>query len=75
MIMVAKYGLSWSQFDMITAYLNATLKDLKIYVIYPTGYGRTTVCLLLRALYGLKQSGYLWYVLFKQVLISMGFEP
>ena len=76
MVMVAKKGLYCSQFDVITAYLNAHLRDLRIFMMYPTGYGKDpkTVCLLLRALYGLKQSGYLWYVLFKKKLISMGFE-
>ena len=51
------------QFDIGTAYLNSDLTT-RIYMRQPEGFVSTThpshVCLLLKSLYGLKQSGRLW---------------
>jgi hypothetical protein len=64
---VANKDLECKQFDLITALLNALVKNYKIYVEQPHGYeekssnSNTLVCLLQRALYGLKQSPLLWY--------------
>jgi hypothetical protein len=58
---MANKDLECKQFDLITAFLNALMKKYKIYVKQPHGYkeksdtGHILVCLLLRALYGLKQ--------------------
>ena len=54
---MAHYDLDCEQMDVVTAFLNALLKEL-IYVEYPTGYdgGNNMVYRLRRALYGLKQS-------------------
>jgi hypothetical protein len=48
----------------------------KIYVEMPHGFGdKNTVCLLLRALYGLKQSPYLWYEELRAHLQTLDFLP
>ena len=53
---MAHYDLDCEQMDVITAFLNALLKEL-IYVEYSTRYKvGNMICRLLRALYGLKQS-------------------
>ncbi|KAI9036659.1 uncharacterized protein KD926_001613 [Aspergillus affinis] len=75
MTFVATRGLKWRQFDMVTAYLNAELKSRTIYMMQPTGFTDGRVCRLLRALYGLKQSGLLWNKVFDQVLQDLGFCP
>jgi hypothetical protein len=64
MAIAAHYNLECKQNDIITAFLNAMIGDRKIYVEQPYGFGvdvgddngQPLVCLLLRALYGLKQS-------------------
>ena len=73
--LIAIHNLYAEQFDFVTAYLNAQLLDRKIYMRSPTGYnsnGKT--CLLLRALYGLKQSGFLWNDLLSKELEKLGFR-
>jgi hypothetical protein len=47
--------------DVKGAYLNGTLKE-KVYMMQPEGYndGSGHVCLLVKTLYGLKQSGREW---------------
>ena len=77
---VAHYDLEAKQYDIITAFLNAKLKEFKIYVEQPHGYeqssgGGTLVCKLLRALYGLKQSPLLWFEELTTFLIERGFLP
>ena len=60
--------------DVITAFLNALLQEI-IYVEQPKGYEiGNSVCLLLRALYGLKQSPREWYFTLRDFLITKGFE-
>ena len=72
---MAYYDLDCEQMDVITAFLNARLREL-IYVEQPKGYeGKIDlVCLLLRALYGLKQSPREWYFTLRDFLISKGFK-
>lgn len=59
--LAAKLDLECKQFDLITAFLNALIERHKIYVEMLHGFeeyaedGTQLVCLLLRALYGLKQ--------------------
>ena len=56
-------GMVTAQFDVCTAYLNADLIDI-IYMEQPEGYQVILwplyVCLLLKSLYGLKQSARRW---------------
>jgi hypothetical protein len=73
---VVHYNLECKQFDIVTAFLNALIEDhLKIYVEMPHGFEvNGKVCLLKRALYGLKQSPLLWYEELAKYLCEMGFE-
>lgn len=79
--LTAMLDLECKQFDLITAFLNALIKKYKIYVEMPHGFeeyhkdGTQLVCLLLRALYGLKQSPLLWYEELTTFLRSIGLEP
>ena len=63
--------------DVITAFLNSLLRE-KIYVRQPEGFVDKDhpewVCLLNRALYGLKQSALYWYDTFRAVLESPELE-
>lgn len=72
---MAHYDLDCEQMDVITAFLNAPLKET-IYVEQSKGYeqGGNMVCLLQRALYGLKQSPHKWYFTLRQFLESKGFK-
>ena len=56
-VLVAIYNLEIEQMDVITAFLHGKLIEI-IYMLHPTGYdaGTDRVCLLMRALYDLKQS-------------------
>jgi len=77
---VAAYDMECKQFDAITAFLNSTISEHKIYVEQPHGYeqqlnGQGAVCLLLKALYGLKQSPLLWYQELTKFLSSVHFTP
>ena len=74
---IAIMGLYAEQVDFVTAYLNAQLKDKKLYMRPPTGYEPKSrkVCLLSQALYGLRQSAFLWNKTLDEKLRSMGFKP
>jgi Reverse transcriptase (RNA-dependent DNA polymerase). len=54
--LVAVRDLHWIQCDIVTAYLNAALKDQQVYMQQPIGFvkGKHQVCLLQQALYGLR---------------------
>lgn len=70
----AKYDLDIIQLDIMTAFLNAFLKD-RIYMELPDGMDQNgdMVALLNRALYGLKQSPREWYLTLKEWLETRGF--
>lgn len=71
---MAHYDLDCEQIDVVTAFLNAFLKEI-IYVEQPKGYEKGDyVCLLHRALYGLKQSPREWYYILRDFLVSKGFK-
>jgi Reverse transcriptase (RNA-dependent DNA polymerase) len=74
---IAIHNLYAEQIDFITAYLNAQLEDRKLYMRRPTGYygNRNDVCLLSQALYGLRQSAFLWNRTIDKKLRDMGFTP
>ena len=61
LVMAVSKGLHICQMDVKGAYLNSTLKE-KVYMHQPKGYEDKTnrVCLLVKMLYGLKQSGQEW---------------
>lgn len=64
------------QVDFTTAYLNSKIQNQELYARQPTGFKRSSkICLLLRALYGLKQSGLLWNTDINKALLSLSFTP
>ena len=69
-------GLKIQQMDVKGAYLNGTLKE-KIYMEQPEGYddGSGRVCLLVKTLLGLKQSGHEWNKELDTKLREFGFQP
>jgi hypothetical protein len=73
LVIAAILDLEIEQMDAVTAFLNGITKDT-IYVKLPDGYkDGDLVCLLLRALYGLKQSPRLWQQTLRTELAKLGF--
>lgn len=76
-LLVSLNGWENLQCDVKSAYLYAPIND-EIYMDQPTGFfikGKEhLVCRLDRALYGLHQSGRLWYQELNKVLLDLGFE-
>lgn len=79
--MIATKDLEAQSYDVICAFLYALMTSgIFIYVRPPQGYetydsfGNLLVWLLLRALYGLKQSPRLWYQELIQFLLGHGFR-
>lgn len=72
MAITAVFDLEIVQLDAINAFLNSELNE-QVYVEYPQGFGvHGHVLLLLRALYGLKQSPLLWYEDLTSTLEQLG---
>ena len=69
------------QLDVDTAYLNANL-DVDLYISQPQGFqtkdvdnqAEPLVCKLNKAIYGLKQTGLVWYKHLSKNLLTMGFR-
>lgn len=66
--------------DILNTYLNGELeKEYEVYMHQPEGFkksgpnGEQLVCRLMKGLYGLKQSGRLWYQKLAETLEAMGF--
>jgi hypothetical protein len=75
---VAREDMELRQIDIVSAYLNAALKNRKIFIRQPTGYeegNKSDAWLLLQALYGLRESACLWYKTFDKKLHECGFVP
>ena len=80
--LAAHYGWELHQMDVKTAYLNGEL-DTPIYMRAPEGLDlidqpacpADRVCLLIKSLYGLKQSGRRWHANINHSLIANGFTP
>ena len=68
--------LKIQQMDIKGAYLHGILKE-KVYMQQPEGYddGTGRVCLLIKTLYGLKQSGREWNAELNKKLKEFGFTP
>ncbi|UYV83805.1 hypothetical protein LAZ67_X000187, partial [Cordylochernes scorpioides] len=68
-------GYEFHHFDVETAFLYGKLSET-IYMTQPPGYQddkkKTSVCILNQALYGLKQSGRVWYETFTEYLFEIG---
>ena len=75
--LAARNDWELEQTDVDGAYLNAPLKET-IYMRQAKGYeapGKEKhVCLLKRAIYGLKQAGREWYELLCQIMLKLGFR-
>ena len=65
------------QVDIIAAYLNAELEE-EVYMeplhMVLSNNDRWKVCRLHKGLYGLKQSGWMWYQKMAAMFISLGFN-
>jgi hypothetical protein len=74
--LVPEKRLKIQQMDVKGAYLNGILKE-KVYMQQPEGYGDGSgrVCLLIKTLYGLKQSGREWNKELDAKLKGFGFQP
>ena len=76
-ILVSYRGWTHMQYDIKCAYLYAPLTD-SVYMTQPPGYSvkgkENLVCRLDKALYGLHQSGRMWYFELNKTLISIGFR-
>ena len=79
LIVANKFDLEISQLDVKTAFLNGELEK-KVYTEIPEGYDcsdeerKEKVCLLKRALYGLKVSPKRWFLRLTEFLLKMGFN-
>lgn len=78
LLWTAILDLECFQFDIATAFLNADIPEgTSIYVMQPEGYedGTNRVCLLRKALYGLRKSPLWWFKTITPILQNLGFEP
>jgi Reverse transcriptase (RNA-dependent DNA polymerase) len=73
--MVPSQNLRVQQMDIKGAYLNGTLKE-QVYMRQPKGYDNNSgrVCLLVKTLYSLKQSGYEWNIELDSKLQGHGYK-
>jgi len=77
--LAAKYDYEAEQMDVVTAFLEAHLKE-EVWVQQPPGFeqkgsnGTFLACRLNKALYGLKQAPREWYATLKVYLISIGYQ-
>jgi len=72
---VAARDLELHQLDAKTAFLNGELEE-EIYMQQPEGYEQgtsSTVCRLIKSIYGLRQAPRAWYQKLKKELEEMGF--
>src|SRR2546430_1352527 len=70
-------NLEYEQFDVITAFLHSDIpQGTEVYVEQPHGYsdGSDRVCLLRKALYGLRTSPLWWFETFTPVVKDLDFE-
>ena len=76
MNIVATYNLETKQYDAINVFANNSI-DETVYCKSFENWFRDPqiIFLLLKTLYGLKQSPALWYKQLHHVLVDMGFEP
>jgi len=73
---VSLYNLELVQMDVVTAFLNAHVKE-ELFMKQPQGYhigNNNVVCRLLKAVYGTKQAPHDWNEVINNFLISIGFK-
>jgi hypothetical protein len=75
--LAVELDLNIHHFDVTAAFLNGELKET-IYMKQPEGFvkpgAENKVCLLKRAIYGLKQASKSWYDKCKKILTDIGFK-
>jgi hypothetical protein len=70
--LAARFGWIIYSLDVIGAFLNSDLKEA-IYIALPDGFEQSGKCgLLLKTLYGLKQSPKEWYTTLHDLLVALG---
>lgn len=76
-LLVCNLGWTHKQFDVKCAYLYAPLNE-EIYMSQPPGFfvgkNKNAVCRLKKAIYGLHQSGRMWFYEMEGVLLKIGFD-
>jgi transposase InsO family protein len=76
--LAAQQDMQIVQFDVCTAFLHSKI-DTEIYMKQPLGFvekgSHDKVCLILKSLYGFKQSGRLWNKTFDGYLIEFDLHP
>ncbi|KAJ5855316.1 uncharacterized protein N7529_009260 [Penicillium soppii] len=82
--LIAIYNLKWRQVDFTAAYLNASRAHREVvYMQQPSGFEyhndeggiKSWVCSLDQALYGLRDSAFLWNEELDKTLCGIGFQP
>lgn len=74
--MAAQFDLEIEQFDVVNAFLNASLEGEPVYCELPDGFKKPGKCVrLLNALYGLRDAPLLWYKEFTSTLRKLGLKP
>lgn len=72
-----KLDLEVTHLDVKTAFLNGNLQET-VFMCQPEGFitkgNENKVCLLTKAIYGLKQSSRAWYQKVNEVLVKLGFK-
>ena len=76
MALTASFKLNARQYDAVNAFINSTMNE-EVFVDYPEGiklptHSKNPCFLLLRALYGLKQSPLLWLQEVTSTLLDLG---
>src|ERR1700731_4812939 len=75
--LAAQHNWEIDQIDIVSAYLNADLKD-EVYMEAPSGVlddgEQGKVCRLQKGLYGLKQAGRRWYERMARTFTHLGFN-
>ena len=71
----ARYDLEVEEIDVVTAFLEAPLKE-EVWMEQPHGFDKPGgyACRLKKALYGLKQAPHEWYSTLTDYLITMGYR-
>lgn len=71
--LAAEHGLQLRKWDAVAAFLNGELEE-ELFMEQPPGYEKDDrVCLLQRAIYGLKQASKCWFDRLKNALLKIGF--
>ena len=74
MVIAARFNLELIQYDVVNAFVHATLPK-PLYMKSPPSFKKTGIALqLLKALYGLRESPFLWQKEISSTLIKLGYK-